>query len=120
MKKYKTFFFSIWAVLTYSSWHKYIFDRKSPTVRHLGTGEVMYIIFSFIFLCNKVNRIWLKNSLVKAHHVHVQWSTNTCIYYMYMYIASMVFAPLTIARQREIVVLDLAGLSREALQQQRT
>lgn len=120
MKKYKTFFFQfglfLHIVVGISTF--LIENRQQWDIWELG--KLCTSFFLLFFLCNKVNRIWLKNSLVKAHHVHVQWSTNTCIYYMYMYIASMVFAPLTIARQREIVVLDLAGLSREALQQQRT
>lgn len=72
MKKYKTFFFSIWAVLTYSSWHKYIFDRKSPTVRHLGTGAVMYIIFFFYFFC-----------VIKW--IEFGWKIHSLKHIMYMY-----------------------------------
>lgn len=81
------------------------------------TGAVVYIIFFFYFLCAKVNRIWLINSIVKSHHV--QRSTHTCVFH----IASMVFAPLTIAWQRERCRFRFGrtiNATREALQQQRT
>lgn len=79
-------FSSFFVVVSYCSWHRYIFDRKSPNVRHLGTGAVlvMFIIFfSFYFFCVKLNRIWLINSLVKA--LHAQWSIYPYMYILYMY-----------------------------------